>query len=116
MRKVDEECFCGAKARRIKTQLELYDGNVVINDVDALYCPKCNQELLTTKDVKKAREKLKEILPGFQAFSIRKKITKVGNSLTIPLAKELIEYMGLKKGEEVRIILKNRNRLIVDVA
>ena len=64
----------------------------------------------------KAKKKIKDILPEFQAFSIRKKITKVGNSLTIPLAKELAEYMNLKKGEEIKITLKNKNRPIVDVA
>ena len=111
-----EECVCGAKTQKIKTRLELYDGNVIINEVDALYCPECDEELMTTKQVKKAKEKLGELVPGFQAFNLRKKITKVGNSLTIPLAKELVEYMNLKKGEEVRITLKNKKRLIVDVA
>lgn len=113
---MNEECVCGAKARKIKTRLELYDGNVIINEVDALYCPECNEELMTTNQVMNAKEKLGEMFPGFQAFNLRKKITKVGNSLTIPLAKELVEYMNLKKGGEVRITLKNKKRLIVDVA
>jgi len=111
-----DECACGAKARSIKTRLELYDGSVIINDVDALYCPECNEELMTSEQVAAAKERVKDMLPAFQAFSLRKKITKVGNSLTIPLAKELAEYMNLKKGEEVKITLKNRNRLIIDVA
>jgi YgiT-type zinc finger domain-containing protein len=113
---MDERCACGAKARRIKTQLELYDGEVVINNVDAIYCPECNEELLTTEQVRDARERVKGILPGFESFTVRKKITKVGNSLTIPLAKEIADYMSLKKGEEVRITLKNKHRLIVDTA
>jgi YgiT-type zinc finger domain-containing protein len=113
---MNERCVCGARARKIKTRLELYDGDVIINGVDALYCPECNEELMTTDQVARARERLRETLPEFQAFSIRKKIAKVGNSLTIPLAKELIDYVNLKKGQEVRITLKNKNRLIVDVA
>ena len=113
---MNEECVCGAKARKIKTRLELYDGDVIINGVDALYCPECNEELMTTEQVAEAKEKLKDAIPGFEAFSVRKKITKVGNSLTIPLATEIAEYMNLKKGEDVRITLKNKNRLIVDVA
>jgi len=113
---MNNKCVCGAKARKIKTRLELYDGNIIINNVDALYCPECNEELMTTDQITGAEKKLRETLPEFEAFSIRKKITRVGNSLTIPLAKELIDYMNLKKGEEVRITLKNKNRLIVDVA
>jgi len=94
----------------------LYDGDVIINEVDALYCPQCNQEILTTKQVVEAQKKIAKILPEFEAFSIHKKITKVGNSLAIPLAKELAEYMKIKKGREVKITMKNKHRLILDLA
>ena len=111
-----DKCVCGAKARKVKARLELFDGDVVLNDVDALYCPDCEEEVLTTGQAADARQRFKESLPGFTAFSIRKKITKVGNSLTIPLAKELADFMNLHKGEEVKITLKNKSRLIIDVA
>ncbi len=110
------KCACGTKTRKIKTQLELYDGDIVLNEVDAYYCDKCNEEYLTTEQAGKTQDRFKEALPGFEAFSIRKKITKVGNSLSIPLAKELTEYMDLAKGKEVKITLKNKHRLIIDVA
>jgi len=110
------ECACGAKTRNIKTQLSLCDGEVVINNVDALYCPECNEEIMTTEQAAEAQRKLKETLPSFEAFSISKKIAQLGNSLTIPVSKELADYMNLKKGQEVRITLKNKHRLILDVA
>ena len=112
---MNDQCVCGAKAQKTKTRLELFDGDVIINDVDALYCPECEMELLDTDAVADAGEKLRQTVPGFEAFSIRKKITKVGNSLSIPLAKEVTEFMNLEKGGEVRITLKNKHRLIVDV-
>ena len=108
---MNEKCVCGARFRKIKTQLELYDGDVIINDVDALYCPKCNEEFMTSNQVADAKGKFKKAIPGFDSFNIRKKITKVGNCLTIPLAKELVDYMKLKKGGEVRITLKNKKRI-----
>ena len=41
----EDVCVCGTKAEKIKTLLELFDGDVMIKDVDALYCPKCDMEL-----------------------------------------------------------------------
>ncbi len=108
-------CVCGAKAEKIKTELELFDGSVVLKDVDAYYCPRCKEEILTTDQLSSAREKLTEILPNFEAFSLRKRISQLGNSLSIPISKEVAEFMHLRKGEEVKIMVKNRHRLIVDV-
>ena len=110
------ECACGAKMRNVKTQLSLFDGEIVLNNVDAVYCPDCNEEIMTTEQAAEAQRRLKEALPNFEAFQISKKITRVGNSLTVPLSKELADYMNLKKGQEVRITLKNRHRLVLDVA
>jgi YgiT-type zinc finger domain-containing protein len=110
------ECACGGKMRKVKTRLELFGGDIVINDVDAFYCPTCEEELLTTKQVSSAQEKLYRAIPGFETYSIRKRITQVGNSLAVPLSKELADHMGLKKGGEVRITFKNKHRLIVDIA
>ncbi|MCK4491104.1 MAG: hypothetical protein KAU03_00665 [Candidatus Altiarchaeales archaeon] len=127
-------CVCGAKVDEIKTDVELFDEsilkfleefqshkirftnfNVMLKDVDAYYCPKCREEILTTDQLSSTREKLREILPDFEAFSLRKKVTQMGNSLSIPLSKEVAEFMHLRKGEDVKIMVKNRRRLIIDV-
>ena len=57
---MDNRCVCGAKAKKIKTRLELYDGNIIINNVDALYCPECNGELMTTDQLTGAETKITE--------------------------------------------------------
>jgi len=62
-------CVCGAKAEKIKTELELFDGSVVLKEVDAYYCPDCEEEILTTEQLSSARDRLKDILPSFEAFS-----------------------------------------------
>ncbi|MFH1055156.1 MAG: YgiT-type zinc finger protein [Candidatus Altiarchaeota archaeon] len=113
---MDETCVCGAKWQKIKTKLELFGGDIIVNDVDAYYCPECKEELFTSDQAAAAQDKLHQTFPGFDAYRIRKKITKVGNSLTIPISKELADYMGMKKGGDVRITMKNRHRLIIDVA
>jgi YgiT-type zinc finger domain-containing protein len=110
----EDTCVCGAKWKKIKTKLELYGGEIVINDVDAYYCPNCKEELLTSQQAAKAQDKLHKTFPGFDAYRITKKITKVGNSLTVPLSKELVDYMQIKKGQEVRITVKNKNTIIIE--
>lgn len=113
---MEQKCLCGANMRKVRTKLELFGGDITINDVEAFLCTKCGEELFTTDQAATAQEKLYKMFPGFDTYSIRKKITKVGNSLTVPLSKELADYMGVKKGDDVRITLKNKHRLIVDVA
>jgi YgiT-type zinc finger domain-containing protein len=114
--KSEDRCVCGAKWEKIKTKLELFGGDIVVNDVEAYYCPQCKEELFTSQQAKDAEDKLHTAIPGFEAYRIQKKVTQIGNSLGIPLSKELAQYMGIKKGAEVRITLKNKHRLIVDVA
>jgi len=52
------KCICGAKAEKIKTELELFDGSVVLKEVDAYYCPECRERILTTDQLSSAREKM----------------------------------------------------------
>ena len=49
------KCVCGAKAEKIKTELELFDGDIVLKDVDAYYCPECEEEILTTDQLSLVR-------------------------------------------------------------
>ncbi|MFH1722845.1 MAG: YgiT-type zinc finger protein [Candidatus Altiarchaeota archaeon] len=111
-----QRCVCGAATEKIKTRLKLFDGDITIEGVDAFYCPKCKEEILSSDQVEAAQKKYEKILPDFDAYSMRKKVTKVGNSLTIPISRELADYMHLTKGEEVQITVKNKKRIIIDVA
>ena len=111
-----DKCVCGAKVRKIKTDMELFDGDVILKNVDALYCPECKEELMTTEQLSQAKDKYETLLPGFQAFSTNRKIIKVGNSLAVPLPKEIADFMHFSKGKEMRVTVKNRNRLVMDVA
>ena len=112
----NETCACGAQAKEITTDLELFGGDVVIRNVKALYCPKCEEEIFTSELAAEAGKKYEQLLPGFEAFSVRKKVSKVGNSLSLPLPKELADFMNIAKGSEMKISVKNRHRLVVDVA
>ena len=109
------KCGCGTQAKNIKTDLDLFDGEVIIKNVDGYYCPKCKEEIFTSDQAEIARGKLKDTLPGFEAFKTRKKVAMIGNSFSIPIPKDVADFVHLKKGEEIRITVKSRNRLIVDI-
>jgi len=55
------KCVCGAKVEKIKTELELFDGSAVLKEVDAYYCPDCEEEVLTTEQLSLARELIVDI-------------------------------------------------------
>ena len=108
------KCVCGTEAKKIKTELELFDGTLLVRDVDAYYCPSCKEELFTSEQGGKIQEKLKGIVP-IESFRVRKRVAKVGNSYMIPISKDVAEFMHLKKDTEVRLVVKDRRRLIIDV-
>jgi len=109
------KCACGGKLRKIKTKIGKLGSEITVNNVDAYYCPSCKEELLTTNQAAKAQERVYKTLPHSESYAMQTEIYTFGNRLAIPLARELANYMGLDKGDAVRITVKNRGRLIVDV-
>lgn len=107
------KCACGSTLKEIKTELELLDGDVMLKNVDAYYCPKCKEEVLTSGQIEAARQKI--TIP-IEAFHVHKKIIKVGNTYAIPISKEIIEFVQAKKGTPVELIVKDRKRLIAELA
>ena len=53
------ECVCGSKLEEIKTNIALSEGEL---EVDAYYCPKCKEEVLTTPQLVKAANLKRELI------------------------------------------------------
>ncbi|MFH1256015.1 MAG: YgiT-type zinc finger protein [Candidatus Diapherotrites archaeon] len=109
------KCVCGASLQEIKTDMDFFDGKVVVRDVKAFYCPECKEELFDSKEGDRLFEQVSK-LNIVQAFESRKKIAKVGNSFAIPVSKEIADFMQMKKGEEIKIRVQNTKRIVVDLA
>ena len=43
------KCVCGAKLEEIRTEMDFFDGRVIVRDVKAHYCPKCKEYTTTDK-------------------------------------------------------------------
>lgn len=39
----NNKCVCGATLRKIKTEMELFGGDVMVKNVDAFWCPNCKE-------------------------------------------------------------------------
>lgn len=100
---------------KIKTEMDFFEGRVVLKDVNAFYCPACKEEFFDSKEGDSISEVISKMHVPEQ-FESRKKIAKVGNSFAIPISKEIADYMQIKKGEEVNIKVQSRKRLLLSVA
>ncbi|MBU0662860.1 type II toxin-antitoxin system MqsA family antitoxin [Candidatus Micrarchaeota archaeon] len=109
------KCVCGEKLEEIKTEMDFFDGKVIVRDVKAHYCPKCKEELFDSKEGDRIFNEVSKLNIA-QPFESRKKIAKVGNSFAIPVSKEIADYMQIKKGGDIKIKVQNQKRLVIDLA
>ena len=108
-------CVCGNKLTKIKTEMDFFDGEVIVRNVDAFYCSNCKEELFDSKQGNNLFEKISKLNKP-ELFNSRKKISQMGNSLAVPLSKEISEFINAKKGNEINIKVINSKRLIIDFA
>ncbi|MFH1637272.1 MAG: YgiT-type zinc finger protein [Candidatus Woesearchaeota archaeon] len=102
---------CGGRIVRKKVDYEFY--GTLVGKFPAEVCNKCG-EICFDEDVsREITEKTKEL--GLWGLETRTKIGAAGSTLDVRLSKKIIEFMGLKKGEEVVIYPQDRNRLIVEL-
>lgn len=108
------KCVCGGKMDEIKTEMDFFDGRVIVRGVKAYYCPKCKEELFDSKEGDRIFGDVSKLSIA-QPFESRKKIAKVGNSFAIPVSKEIADYLQIQKGGEIKISVQNQKRLVVDL-
>ena len=68
---------------------------------------------LTLRQQKKIQARSKEL--GLFGLAKKTKVAKVGNSLAIRIPKEIVDFMKLKKEEEVKIVPKSQKELVIGI-
>lgn len=107
-------CVCGNNLEEILTEMDFFDGKIIMRDVKAFYCSNCKEELFESIEGDKIFEQISKLSQQY-IFESRKKIARVGNSFAIPVSKEIADYMQIKKGGEILVKVKNPKRLIVEI-
>ena len=44
------KCVCGNKLQEIETEMDFFDGNLIMRNIKAFYCSKCKEELFDSKE------------------------------------------------------------------
>lgn len=106
------ECpVCEGKLRRVKREFIYSD--IVLGEFEAEACDRCGEVFFTEASSDEIDRLAKE--RGIWGFEARTKVSYSGNSLIVRIPKEVVEFMGLEKGDGVRIHPEGKKRLVVEL-
>lgn len=103
----------GEKVELTKEKLTYTSPLGLVYIVDGLRCSKCGAEIFdaeTSAKISQVEKQLKSRL------ILKRKLTKVGESLVLRIPKDIAEQMNLKAGKEVGISLEGTRKLVVTIA
>lgn len=86
---------------------------IKIGNFKAKVCDNCNETYFSEETSKKITEMVKN--KGLWGLQAKTTVGKVGTTLDIRLPKKLIEFLKLKKGEEVTIYPESKNKLVISI-
>ncbi len=102
---------CEGRLRRAKREYSY--GDIVLGEFDAEVCDRCGEVFFTEKASDEIDRLAKE--HGVWGLEARTKISYSGNSLIVRIPKEVVEFMGLERGDGVRIHPEGKRRLVVEL-
>ncbi len=107
------KCYkCKTPMKVGKTNFEI-DG-VIIKNVEAEICPKCGEEVFSAEQVIGIRKRFESISPSVK---IERKITSAsGKKPMIYLPAEVLEAVGMKIGDVVKIAAEGKHKMVITPA
>lgn len=105
-----DECRKGV-LREKKVDYFLFGQN--LGKYNALVCDSCHETVFTGETVKVIEKKAKE--KGMWGMAAKTRIGTSGNALDVKLHKAIVNFMHLKKGQEIVVEPINEKRFQVEV-
>ncbi len=109
-----EKCYICEEGELSNKKIDYCLYGVKLGKFDAEICSRCGEvffaEETSNKMTKLAKQK------GLWGLASQTKIGQSGTTLDIRLPKSIINFMQLKKGEDVRIYPEDRHRIIVETS
>jgi len=102
---------CSGKIIKKKVDYAIFGAS--LGKFQAEFCTKCGETCFDEDTSRKMTKIAKE--RGLWNLEIKTKIGKVGDTLDVRFNKRLIEFLNLKKGEEVTIYPENKKKVIMEV-
>ncbi len=106
------KCYLCEKGelKRVRKPYFLYGEN--LGNFEAEQCNKCEELFYSEQTSRQMTDAAKT--KGLWGLNAEGKIGQSGTTLDIRLPKRIIDFMNLKKGENVKIHPESRNRIIID--
>ena len=106
------ECpVCEGRLRKVRREYAY--GDIVLGEFDAEACDRCGEVFFTEEASDEIDRLAKE--RGLWGIEARTKVSYSGNSLIVRIPKEVVEFMGLEKGDGVRLRPEGKRRLVVEL-
>lgn len=83
----------------------------VVGVFECEICSKCGEEFFKRDVCLEIEKKVKE--KGLWNLKCKTKINKIGNSFGLLVNKRIVDYMKLRKGDEVVVFPEGKNRFVV---
>lgn len=107
------KCVTCGKSAMARRRVEYRQFGVVLGKFDALVCPRCNEILFEGGVSEQIERKAKEL--GIWGLSRKVRIGTSGSSLDVKLPKNIVEFLNLKKGQEVVIEPMAENKIEITI-
>ena len=102
---------CNGKLVNKKVNYSLY--GISLGEFPAKVCQKCNETYFSEEVSKRITKISKE--KGLWGLGTKTKVGQVGTTLDIRLTKRIIDFMKLRKGEEVTVYPESKRKLVVSL-
>ncbi len=107
----NEDVCWECKGNMKDKHVDYYLYGIKIGNFPAKVCEKCNETYFSEETSKKITKITKQ--KGLWGLQAKTKVGQVGTTLDIRLPKKIIEFLNLKKGEEVTIYPESKNKLVM---
>lgn len=108
------KCPVCEKSELIRKKTEYIQLGVSLGKFDALVCPECNETIFDGEVSEQIEAKAKKL--GIWGLARKTRIGTSGSSLDVKLPKQIVEFLKLRKGQEVVVEPTARNRIEITVA
>ncbi len=107
------KCYVCEKGILKKKKLPYVSHGVFLGEYMAEACSKCGEIFYDEKEFDKMTKEAKK--KGVWGIESKTKIAKVGNALDIRLNKNIVQFLKIKKGQEVIVSPENKHKLVVEI-
>ena len=106
-------CVTCEKAEMMKKKVEYVTFGQSLGYFNALVCSKCNETLFEGSVSEEIEKKAKAL--GVWGLAKKSRIGTSGTALDVKLPKQITEFLGLRKGQEIIIEPRAKNKIEITV-